>query len=346
LIDITVKDKQKTEIIPLEILKRFGVLIGMILILLIFQIVDHRFMRLKNLIGIMNSSSPLILLSLGMMMTMAVRGIDLSVSQIADASGVIVAMLIIAKVPASTAILLTLVIGFTVGFFNMVVISYFGVPAIIGTLGTMYILRSIELTLTKGAAPQVLFTLPLNRTRVFFFIGQGSFGPITMLIILSVVIVVILYFVRERSVFGRHMDAILGNVRTAKLCSIDIRRVFGLTFIISAVLSTMAGVMFASRSGSAVARGVESYLTDCFVAVYIGMLFSKRRSFNVVGTVIGTLFVGCLGNFFTLIGLGNSFRNLFNGIFIILAVALSVFQDNIRKNRFKKEKTLSYQEVL
>jgi ribose/xylose/arabinose/galactoside ABC-type transport system permease subunit len=298
----------------------------MVLVLIVFQILDHRFFNPKNILGVLNTSTLLILLSLGMMMTMSVRGIDLSVAQVADASGVIVAMMILAGVSIPLAVISAVSFGLAVGVVNCVIISYLGVPAIIGTLGMMFIIRSIELSLTNGAQPQILFTLLPKRIKGFFFIGQGHFGPVTMLMIICVVLIVILYFVKERSVLGRHMDAVQGNVRASILSSINVRRVFGSSFIISSTLCAIVGVMLVSRSGNAVPRGVESYLTDCFVAVYLGTLFSKNRQFNVIGTVIGALFVGFMSNFFTLIGFGAAFKNFFNGIFIILAVALSVLQ--------------------
>lgn len=100
------------------------------------------------------------------------------------------------------------------------------------------------------------------------------------------------------------MNAIQGNVRTSFLAGINIRKVFGATFVMSSVLAAAAGVMLVSRSGNAVPRGVETYLTDCFVAVYVGTLISSRNRFNIIGTVIGALFVGFLSNFFNLMGLG------------------------------------------
>ncbi|MDR0878458.1 MAG: ABC transporter permease [Treponema sp.] len=313
-----------------EFISRYGALIGMALVLIIFELIDHRFFNPKNILGVLNSGTLLILLSLGMMMTMSVRGIDLSVAQVADASGVIVAMLILGGMAIPLAVTIAVSFGLAVGLVNCVIISWLGVPAIIGTLGMMFIIRSIELSLTNGAQPQILFTLMPKRINGFFFIGQGHFGPVTMLMILCAVFVVILYFVKERSVLGRHMDAVQGNVHAAIISSINVRVVFGASFVISSLLCAIVGVMLVSRSGNAVPRGVETYLTDCFVAVYLGTLFSKNRQFNVIGTVIGALFVGFLSNFFTLIGFGAAFKNLFNGIFIILAVALSVLQSRKR----------------
>ena len=84
--------------------------------------------------------------------------------------------------------------------------------------------------------------------------------------------------------------------------------------------------MLVSRSGNAVPRGVETYLTDCYVAVYIGTLISDSNKFNIIGSVIGALFVGFPSNFITLMGMGIAYKNIFNGIFIILAVALGVLK--------------------
>jgi len=309
----------------------YGSLIGMISILIMFQLIDNRFMHPSNLIGVLNSSSILIVMSIAMMVVMSARGIDLSVAQVADASGVIAAMMIINKQPVWLAVAAAIGFGLLIGMVNGLLMSYLGIPAIIGTLGMMFIIRSVELTLTNGAQPQILFTLPPKLTSGFFKIGQGSIGPVPMLIVICFVIAVIMYLVKDRSILGRHIDAVQGNVRTSFLSSVSIRKVFGASFVISGLLASFAGIMLVSRSGNAVPRGVETYLTDCFVAVYIGTLVSKGRKFNLIGTVIGALFVGLLGNFFTLQSLGAASKNIFNGVFIITAVTLGTIRQK-RKN--------------
>ncbi len=318
----------------LNFIARHGAVIGICCVLLIFQMIEPRFMRIDNILGVLNSNSLLIVMTFGMTMVMAVRGIDLSIAQVADAAGVIAAMLILSGKNFAAAIMGALLFGLLIGIVNAVLISYLGVPAIIGTLGMMFVVRSAELTLTNGAQPQILFTLPAARVKHFFFIGQENIGPenigpVSVLILLTVVVIVIMYFVKERSVFGRYMDAICNNVRSSLLAGINVRRVFGATFVISSLLAALAGVMLVSRSGNAVPRGVETYLTDCFVAVYIGTLVSSRNKFNIIGSVIGALFVGFLSNFITLMGMGIAYKNIFNGVFIILAVALGVLKSRV-----------------
>lgn len=313
----------------LNFIARHGAVIGICCVLLIFQMIEPRFMRIDNILGVLNSNSLLIVMTFGMTMVMAVRGIDLSIAQVADAAGVIAAMLILSGKNFAAAIMGALLFGLLIGIVNAVLISYLGVPAIIGTLGMMFVVRSAELTLTNGAQPQILFTLPAARVKHFFFIGQENIGPVSVLILLTVVVIVVMYFVKERSVFGRYMDAICNNVRSSLLAGINVRRVFGATFVISSLLAALAGVMLVSRSGNAVPRGVETYLTDCFVAVYIGTLVSSRNKFNIIGSVIGALFVGFLSNFITLMGMGIAYKNIFNGVFIILAVALGVLKSRV-----------------
>ena len=118
------------------------------------------------------------------------------------------------------------------------------------------------------------------------------------------------------------MDAINGNVRATFLSGVNIRATFASVFLFSAILAAIAGILICARAGSATPRATESYLNDCFVSVYIGTLVSPKRKFNVVGTVIGCLFVGFMSNFFTLMGLGSGIKQLCNGAFIILAVML------------------------
>lgn len=313
----------------LAFIARHGAIIGICCVLIAFQIIEPRFMRIDNILGVLNSSSLLIVMTFGMTMVMAVRGIDLSIAQVADASGVVAAMLILSGRNFIVAILGAILFGLLVGLINAVLISYLGVPAIIGTLGMMFIVRSVELTLTDGAQPQILFTLPTERVKNFFFIGQESVGPISILILLTILIIIVMYFVKERSSFGRHMDALCGNVRASLLAGINVRKVFAATFIISSLLAALAGVMLVSRSGNAVPRGVETYLTDCFVAVYIGTLVSARNKFNIIGSAIGALFVGFISNFITLMGMGIAYKNIFNGVFIILAVALGVLKSKV-----------------
>lgn len=309
-----------------DFLRDYGAVVGILLIILIFNVIDNRVLRLANVWGILRNSTFLIMMAMGMTLVMSVRGIDLSIAQIADASGVIAAYLILHGASAPVGLLAGLAFGLLIGLINAGLMAYLGVPALIGTLGMMYVVRSCELVLTNGAQPQMLFTMPRGKTAFFLNMGQGNVFGIPNVVLICIIAAVIIYFLKERSTLGRHMDALNGNVRSAFLSGVDVRKTFAMTFILSAVLAALAGMMITARAGGASPRAVESYLNDCFVAVYIGTLVSKKRKFNIPGTIIGCLFVGFMSNFFTLTGLGNGVKQLCNGIFIIVAVALGTLR--------------------
>lgn len=325
--------KEKRMLCPnriLDFVRDYGAVVGIILLLLIFQCIDNRVLRLENIWSVLKNNTFLIMMAMGMTLVMSVRGIDLSVAQVADATGVLTAFLILNGVSAVAAVGAGLGFGLAVGVVNAILMAYLGVPALIGTLGMMYVIRSLELVLTNGAQPQMLFTMNRSVTGFFLNIGQGAAAGIPNVLIICVIGVTVIYLIKERSVIGRHMDALCGNVRASFLSGINVRRTFAVTFVISSLLAATAGLMIAARGGGATPRAVESYLNDCFVAVYIGTLLSPQRKFNIIGTVIGCLFVGFMSNFFTLMGLGNGIKQLCNGCFIIAAVALGTLRADKR----------------
>jgi len=303
-----------------------GVILGMVFVMLLFHIINPKFLVFNNLRNVLNQSSLLIIMSIGMMMAMSVKAVDLSIAQLADAAGLISAIIIIHRGPPWMAFVAPVVFGLIVGLLNALMISYLGIPAIIGSLGMMFIIRSMELTLTTSGAAQVLFTLPPKMTRAFFFLGIGKVGPVPFLTIFTAIIIVAAHFLRHRTVFGREMDAVEGNARVAYLSGINVRKVFGLAFVMGAILSAIAGVALAARTGSAVPRSVEGYLMECFVSVYLGVILSRRNKMNVIGTAVGALFVGLIGNWITLMGLGAPYKFAINGLIILIALSIGTMR--------------------
>ncbi len=303
-----------------------GVILGMVLVLIVFGLINHKFFAVKNLVNVLNQSSLLIIMSIGMMFAMSVRAVDLSIAQIADISGLLAALLLLNKAPVWAVFLVPLLFCAAAGLINCLLVSYLGVPSIIATLGSMLIIRSIELTMTNGAEAQILFTLPKKVTKAFFFFGTGSIGPIPFLIIFTAIVVSATHFIRHKTVLGREMDAIGIQVRVAFLSGINVKLVFGSAFIIGSILSGISGIAMVSRTGSAVPRSVESYLMECFVSVYLGMILSKKNRMNVIGTAAGAIFVGLIGNWITLMGLGAPYKYIINGVIILIALSIGAMK--------------------
>ena len=175
-----------------DFLREYGSIIGILVLLLVFHAFDHRFLRLANVWGVLKSSAFLIIMSLIMTLVMSVRGIDFSIAQVADAAAVISAYLILHDTDPILALVIAIGFGLMVGTVNAFLMAYLGVPALIGTLGMMFIIRSFELLITNGAQPQVLFTLSRKITGKFLDIGQGSIGVMPNVMEISICIVIII----------------------------------------------------------------------------------------------------------------------------------------------------------
>lgn len=309
-----------------DMLRTYGPAIGMLGVLVVFAILKPVFLSPANIANVMHQSVVLIVISFGLAVVMSMRGVDLSVAQIADGAGLIAAILVLNGQPLWLVIAAPLAFGVGIGLVNGLIAAYVGVPAVIGTLGMMFIIRSGELIMTNGAEPQILFSLPRGLTRAFFFIGQGKIFGISALVLLGILIFMIMLAVMTFTPFARRAKAVGGNARAAMLAGIDIRAVFAGGFVIAGLLSAVAGVALVSRTGIAVPRGAEPYLLDAFAAVYLGTLLSRRAEITIPGVLVGGLFITFLGNGLTLLGLGAPFRYGLNGAFILLAMAIGALK--------------------
>ncbi|WP_312795183.1 ABC transporter permease [Tianweitania sp.] len=310
----------------LGLLRDYGAILGMIFVLGIFWYLKPAFLSAANIENVFRQSGIVMIMALGLTIVMKMRGVDLSIAQTADAAGLIAAMLIIAKYPIWMAFALPLLFGLVVGLVNAVLMAYVGIPAIIGTLGMMFIIRSGELMATNGAEPQILFTLPRSVTRDFLWLGQKDLGPVAALIVLALVVFLVVFVVMRFTPFARYAKAVGSNVRAAFLAGIDIRLTFGLGFVIAGVLAALAGVALVSRTGIAMPRGAEPFLLDAFAAAYLGTLASRQGEMSIPGTLMGALFIGFLSNGLTLLGLGAPYRYALNGGFILLAMAIGALK--------------------
>lgn len=305
-----------------EFLRAYGAIFGMIAVLAIFWYLKPAFGSPGNIGNVLRQSAVVVILALGLTIVMKMRGVDLSIAQTADAAGLMAAMLILHGYPIWLAFVAPLGLGLVIGIVNAGLMAYVGIPAIIGSLGMMFVIRSGELLATNGAEPQILFTLPRGVTKAFLFLGQKSVGPFPALILLAAAVFVLVFVLMRYTAFSRYAKAVGSNVRAAFLAGIDIRATFGLGFVIAGVLAALAGIALVSRTGIAMPRGAEPFLLDAFAAVYLGTLASKRGEMSVTGTLVGALFIGFLTNGLTMLGLGAPYRYALNGGFILLAMAI------------------------
>ncbi|PKQ23061.1 MAG: sugar ABC transporter permease, partial [Actinobacteria bacterium HGW-Actinobacteria-5] len=153
-------------------------------------------------------------------------------------------------------------------------------------------------------------------------------GTPIILIILAVLIVAY-SFLLNRSVFGRHIYAMGGNLFAAVMSGVKTNRVNFAIFVNMGVLAALAGVVSTARAGSAVASAGQNYELDAIAAVFIGGAAVQGGVGTVTGAVIGGLVMGVLNMGLSILSVDAAWQMAIKGLVLLLAVAF----DLINKRR-------------
>lgn len=149
-------------------------------------------------------------------------------------------------------------------------------------------------------------------------------GTPIVLIILGV-LAVVYSAVMARSVFGRHVYAIGGNLGAAQLSGVKTQRITFLLFVNMGVLSALAGLVFTAQLNLANPKAGDGFELDAIAAVFIGGAAVTGGIGTVTGAIIGGLIIGILNNGMSILGVGTEYQSLIKGLVLLAAVAFDVY---------------------
>lgn len=152
----------------------------------------------------------------------------------------------------------------------------------------------------------------------------GYNGTPIILIILAALILVYT-FVLNRTVFGRHIYAMGGNLFAAEMSGVKTKWVNFLIFVNIGVLSGLAGVVSTARAGGAVASAGQNYELDAIAAVFIGGAAVQGGIGTIIGAVIGGLVMGVLNMGLSILSVDAAWQMAIKGLVLLLAVAFDIF---------------------
>lgn len=309
------------------LLTEYRPLVILLLVTLVFSSLSSRFFTVLNFTNILKQISHYAILAAGVYFAILLGGIDISVGSVLAFAGAMSA-LIISRMPGSPwsaplAILAALLIGIFGGVFNGFFISRFSLQPMIVTLASMSIFRGATLVLLGGAAVSIAGTRYAGAP-VFTGLGQSTLlrGYLPLPIILMAVVYAMVYFLLNRTPFGRHMYAIGGNEEASLLSGIDVAKTKLLAYAASGLLAGVAGIIITARVASATPTAGQSYEMDAIAAVVIGGTSLRGGEGKVLYTIVGALIIGMLNNIQTLMGVDSYYQTIIKGVVILLAVLL------------------------
>ena len=176
------------------------------------------------------------------------------------------------------------------------------------------------------ATPGALITrmVIISAIVIWFFTLLARYRGIPSVLIVMGVIAAIYTFITNKTVIGRHIYAMGGNAKAARLSGVKTERLMFLSYINMGLLAGIAGMVFAARLDSATPMAGDGFELDAIGACYIGGASAYGGVGTVSGTVIGALIMGILNNGMNIIGMDSNVQKLVKGLVLLAAVAFDV----------------------
>lgn len=306
--------------------RELGLLLVLLLIVAIVSIQVPRFLMTSNIEQILLSVAILAIVAVGETLVVLTRNVDLSVGSMVGFTAFLAADLFKQQPGTSLvlAILLGCAVGLVLGAINGLIVTVGRVPAIIVTLGTLYVYRGLDFVVAGGtqvSASDVPDSyLNLATTRIGLF-GVG----IPALIIFAAVIALIFAYLLHSTRSGRQLYAIGSNPEAARLVGIrsDLL-VFG-TFLLSGLLCGFAGVLWGARFATVDATAATGLELQVVAAVVVGGVNIFGGSGTIMGAMLGAIVLGTIDDALNLLKLSQFWLQAIDGAAILVAVTLDSF---------------------
>jgi len=281
------------------------------------------FLTTENLTNVVRSVSEIGIISVGMTFVILIAGIDLSVGAVVGLSATGIAVLLTESgwglLPA---VGLMLAIGLTFGALQGLISTRLAIQSFIVTLAGLQVARGLARIWSDGQGVPIAYGGgPGTAPDAFSVLNDRVLGlPVPALIFVAVGAVAI--FILHKTTFARHIYAIGGNEKAARLSGVPVTRVKVVVFAIAGLLAALAGIIHAGQLNQGSPNDGLGYELDAIAAVVIGGTSLMGGRGTVVGTLAGALLLGILNNILALNNVDPNVQLLIKGLVIIAAAAL------------------------
>lgn len=306
-----------------QLVQRFGAFTGLFLLCVFFSLTSPHFLTTNNLLTVALQTSVIAIVAIGQTFVIIKSGIDLSVGSVVAISGVVAADLMTKGTPVPIAVLVGIGVGAVCGLINGFLIAFGKIPPFIASLGMMGAARGAALVITDG--------IPVSGLPASFgaLAGAQLFGMIPSSVVIMFIIAVIMGLILSKSHFGRNIYAIGSNEEAAYLSGIPIKKTKMWVYVVSGLMSGIAGIVLTSRLVSAQPTAGNMYELDAIAAVVIGGASLMGGVGSILGTLIGAFVMGVLRNGLNLLNVSPFWQQIAIGGVVVLAV----FIDNLRRRK-------------
>jgi len=293
-----------------------GIVVAGALLVAYFQSTNQAFLSLSNIGNLIDYTATTSIIAAGEVMVLVCGELDLSVGMVYALSPFVMHFAAADGLPAIVAVILALAAAGLVGVVNGVVTTFLSVPAFVTTLGAMFLINGLTLTISGG------FPVEPHASPLFAAIfGANAWARLAW----ALAVAMVLQFVLSRTRFGLRTIATGGNPIAAAELGIKVRSIKIRNFVLCSALGGLAGVIDAFRIGSIdpLAGGAEITFAAIAAAVIGGTLLTGGSG-TLIGAFVGALVLGILKDGFTLSGVSAFTFDIILGVAILATMAVNV----------------------
>ena len=285
------------------------------------------FLNVGNLQSMAKTLTEYGLMAVGCGITMISGGIDLSTVYIANLCGIL-AGLTMNELSSSIvlAIIVALVVGALCGIFNGFLVSVLKIPAMLATLGTYQLYMGIAVVASKGST--------VSGVTSFSSFAYMTVAGIPMPFIVFVLMIVVISFIMGKTKFGKRVHLVGTNEKASKFAGINTVSLLIRTYMLSGIVSAVAGLLSLSRINSAKADFGSSYTMQTILISVLGGINPDGGFGSIPGVAIAVLILQMLSSYLNMFpNISNYYRDLIWGVALI---AVLIMNFTIEKRRMAK----------
>jgi rhamnose transport system permease protein len=277
----------------------------------------------RQLAGVLDDTAILLMVALGQMLVILVRGIDLSVAANLALCGMLAALFNRAfpEAGVTPVLLLTILAGGLLGAFNGLLVWKLRLPPIVVTLGTMSVYRGVIYLLSKGA-----WVNENEMTREFLAFTRAQFLGLTTLAWMSLLCAAGFMFALRHVRAARDFYAAGGNPEAAAYSGVDAGRVQFVAYVVCGAIAGMCGYLWVARYAVAYTDIALGFELQVIAACLIGGVAIAGGAGTALGVLLGCLFLGIIRGSLPLVGISAFWQMFINGVVIVVAVLMSARQ--------------------
>jgi galactofuranose transport system permease protein len=269
-----------------------------------------------SLIDVLVRSAPVALLTIGMTLVIATRGIDLSIGAVIAICGAIAASLIADGYPLPVVVLVALLVGLACGLWNATLVALLDIQPIIATLILMVAGRGIAQLITEGAI------LTFNDDR-FAAIGSGAVATIPLPVLIWLGAALVIGLLVRRTALGFLIEATGINRRAAMLAGVRAHFLLFFVYAVSGLMAAAAGLIVTADIRGADANNAGLWLElDAILAVVIGGTSLNGGRFSLSASLIGALIIQSINTGILVSGFPPEFNLIIKASIIIVVLTL------------------------